>query len=218
MHLKRMLKKLVLGYKADSESYITFLKRRGAEIGDNVRIFTPAQTYIDTQAPHLLHIGTDVVITGPVTILIHDYSPFVCARSHRNDERAAASMRPVYIGDNVFIGWCSTILPGAVIGENSIIGAGSVVSGVIEANSVYAGNPAKKKMEIEEFYNKRIERQEKEAFAVYESYVRSFNTIPSEKDFYGYESLWNNEKSAKCRYGSFKDFCNAAIKKTEEKN
>lgn len=74
MHLKRMLKKLVLGYKADSESYITFLKRRGAEIGDNVRIFTPAQTYIDTQAPHLLHIGTDVVITGPVTILIHDCS------------------------------------------------------------------------------------------------------------------------------------------------
>lgn len=68
-----------------------------------------------------------------------------------------AAMRPVTIGDNVFIGWGATILPGAIIGENTIIGAGAVVSGFIEPDSVYTGNPAKKLMTIDEFYNRRID-------------------------------------------------------------
>ena len=121
-------------------------------------------------------------------------------------------MRPVRIMDNVFIGWGSTILPGTTIGENSIIGAESVVSGTIEANSVYAGNPAKKLMSIEEFYCKRIERQEDEAIFVYKAYAQRFGKAPQEKDFYGYESLWNKEKYKNCRYASFKEFCEQAIK------
>ena len=59
-------------------------------------------------------------------------------------ERTVAAMRSVTIGDNVFVGWGATILPGTTIGENTIIGAGAVVSGNIEADFVYAGNPAKK--------------------------------------------------------------------------
>ena len=78
--LKRLVKKMVMGYKADGESYLAFLKRGGAEIGENVRIFTPSQTHIDDQALHLLHIGSNVVLTGSVTILTHDYSSFVCMR------------------------------------------------------------------------------------------------------------------------------------------
>lgn len=119
----------------------------GAEIGVNVRIFTPSQTYINDQALHLLHIEfeSNVVITGPfTTILTHDYSSFVCMRRYPEKERAVAAMRSVTIGDNVFVGWGATILPGTTIGENTIIGAGAVVSGNIEADSVYAGNPAKK--------------------------------------------------------------------------
>lgn len=66
--LKKLVKKIVMGHKADCESYLAFLKRGGATVGDNVRIFTPSQTHIDDQALHLLHIGSNVVITGPVTI------------------------------------------------------------------------------------------------------------------------------------------------------
>ena len=77
----------------------------GAEIGENVRIFTPSQTHIDVQALHLLHIGSNVVITGPVTVLTHDYSSFVCMRRFPERKRAVAAMRPVIIGNNVFIGW-----------------------------------------------------------------------------------------------------------------
>ena len=57
-------------------------------------------------------------------------------------ENIAGSL-PVYIGNNVFIGMGATILMGADIGDNCIIGAGSVVKGTIPPNSVVAGNPAR---------------------------------------------------------------------------
>lgn len=50
---------------------------------------------------------------------------------------------PVSIGDNVWIGGNSTILPGVSIGENSVVGAGSVVTKDIPANVVAAGNPCR---------------------------------------------------------------------------
>ena len=51
--------------------------------------------------------------------------------------------KPVHIGQNVFIGCNCLILKGTEIGDDCVIGAGSVVSGKFEAGSVIAGNPAK---------------------------------------------------------------------------
>lgn len=50
--------------------------------------------------------------------------------------------KSVVIGDNVWIGGNSTILPGVVVGEGSIIGAGSIVTRSIPPYSVAMGNPA----------------------------------------------------------------------------
>ena len=50
---------------------------------------------------------------------------------------------PVVIENNVFIGAHCIILKGVSIGENSIIGAGSVVTKNVPANQIWAGNPAK---------------------------------------------------------------------------
>lgn len=50
---------------------------------------------------------------------------------------------PVTIGNNVWIGGSATILPGVTIGDNCVIGAGSVVTKDVEPNTVVAGNPAK---------------------------------------------------------------------------
>ena len=52
-------------------------------------------------------------------------------------------VKAIEIGDNVFIGCNCLILKGAKIGDNSTIGAGSVVTGYIPDNCIAAGNPAK---------------------------------------------------------------------------
>lgn len=58
-------------------------------------------------------------------------------------ERLGTSPEPIEIKDNVFIGMHCLILKGVTIGENSIIGAGSVVTKDIPANCVAAGVPCK---------------------------------------------------------------------------
>ena len=162
---------------------------------------------IDCTSPFLLKIGDNVVMTGPVTILTHDYSSVVCGRIHPEDERAIAAMHPVTIGNNVFIGWGATVLPGTTIGDNVIIGAQAVVKGRIEANSVYAGNPAKRITSVEEFYQRRLQNQKTEAYRIYEAYVEKFESTPPESCFSGYESLWNRNKYKHCSFGSFEEFC-----------
>lgn len=72
-------------------------------------------------------------------------------------------VRPVHIGENVWIGSGAVILPGVTIGDNTVIGAGSVVTKDIPANVVAVGNPCRVLREIGErdrefFYkNERID-------------------------------------------------------------
>ncbi len=61
---------------------------------------------------------------------------------HPEDSRSGVPA-PVMIGNNVWLGVNATVLKGVRIGDNSVIGAGSVVTGEIPANVVAAGNPCK---------------------------------------------------------------------------
>ena len=84
-------------------------------------------------------IGEGVAV-GPGTKIIA-YSNHYGPGRQIVDERTQAD---IVIGDNVFIGANCTILPGARIHSHVIVGAGAVVRGELEPNSVYAGVPARK--------------------------------------------------------------------------
>ncbi len=78
-------------------------------------------------------------------------------------EKQYQYVRPVHIGNNVWIGSGAIILPGVTIGDNSVIGAGSIVTKDIPANVVAVGNPCRVLRKIGErdrefFYkNERID-------------------------------------------------------------
>jgi acetyltransferase-like isoleucine patch superfamily enzyme len=61
---------------------------------------------------------------------------------HSEDSRSGTPV-PVIIGDNVWLGVNATVLKGVTIGENSVIGAGSVVTGDIPPDVIAAGNPCR---------------------------------------------------------------------------
>lgn len=62
----------------------------------------------------------------------------------------------VTIGNNVYIGNNSLIMPGVIIGNNVLIAAGSVVTHSVPDNVVIGGNPAKILSTIEEYYKRNL--------------------------------------------------------------
>jgi maltose O-acetyltransferase len=91
----------------------------------------------------LISIGNDVTMAPRVHILAHDAS--LC------HHLGYARIGNVTIGNNVFIGADSVVLPNVTIGDNSIIGANSTVSRNIPSGVVAAGNPAKVICVLEEY-------------------------------------------------------------------
>lgn len=84
-----------------------------------------------------VRIGNDCMIAPNVALYTtgHSLEP-----KNRNKSGYAI---PIIIGDNVWIGGSSVILPGVKIGDNSIVAGGSVVTKDVPPNVVVAGNPAK---------------------------------------------------------------------------
>lgn len=87
-----------------------------------------------------ISIGDNVMIGALSTVIDTDAHPI--DPSQRIIDKDAGKTKPICICNNVFIGSQCIILKGSFIGENSVIGAGSVVKGYIPENEIWAGNPA----------------------------------------------------------------------------
>ena len=98
-------------------------------------------------------IGINARINGTCTIGTHvmmGTDVVVITRNHafgRIDvpmmEQGFEEERPVYIGNNVWIGDRAVILPGVIVGDGSIIAAGAVVTKNVPPYAIVAGVPAK---------------------------------------------------------------------------
>lgn len=148
------------------------LKEMFAEIGEGCYIEPPLRANWGGHHVHLgnhvyanfnltlvddthIYIGNSVMIAPNVTIATGTHPIHPQLR-----KKQAQFNVPVYIEDNVWIGANATILPGVRIGENSVIGAGSVVTHDIPANVVAVGSPCRVLREISdkdyEFYYKEL--------------------------------------------------------------
>ena len=126
----------IIGKKVDDSVYI--LPPFYTDFGRNIKVeknffMNSCCTLMDRGG---IYIGNDVFI-GPkvnLTTINHDFNPY---------NRHSTFCKPIVIEDRVWIGIGATICPGVKIGENSIIGAGSVVTKDVPKNSIVGGNPAK---------------------------------------------------------------------------
>lgn len=119
-------------------------------IGDGSRVATP----LSGVRFHMVSIGSNVVImpgclmmaAGGITI---DDGAMIAANvqliSNNHDlyERQVITCRPIHIGKKAWIGAGATILPGVTVGDNAVVGAASVVTKDVPADTIVAGNPAR---------------------------------------------------------------------------
>ncbi|MFC7331071.1 sugar O-acetyltransferase [Marinactinospora rubrisoli] len=110
------------------------------DYGDNITI--GAGTFVNYNLTALdvaaITIGADCQI-GPGVQLLTPTHPLEA--QPRRDKFEAA--RPITIGDNVWLGGGTIVLPGVTIGDNAVVGAGAVVTKDVPADVVAVGNPAR---------------------------------------------------------------------------
>ena len=183
--IKWKIRKLILGYKSDSESFLNHHRALGARIGKGTFVFEPNKTFIDETRPFLIEIGENVQMTRGVTFLTHGYDWSVFKGLYG---QVLGSAGKITIGNNVFIGVNTVILKGVTVGNNVVIGANSLVNKDIPDNCVYAGNPARYICSIEEYFQKRKKEQMREAECIYREYVTCYGKEPPPDIFH--EFFW----------------------------
>ena len=136
------IKKIYNHYiKRKRENYIKGLVNKGLKLGENVDIIDTF--FFDPSHCFLISIGNNTTICPNVRVIAHDASTKKLI--------GYTKIGRIDIGQKCFIGDSAIILPNVRIGDNSIIGAGSVVTRNIPANSVAVGNPAKIICSTEEY-------------------------------------------------------------------
>lgn len=128
------------------QRHLNSLIKRGLRFGKNVEII--ADFFFDPSHCFLISIGDNCTICPNVRLIAHDASTKRLI--------GYTKIGKIAIGDNCFIGDSVVVLPNVKIGNNSIVGGGSVVAKDIPTNAVAAGNPAEVIFTIDEYYNKLI--------------------------------------------------------------
>lgn len=144
------------------EKRAEMLKEILAEVGENCYIEPPFHSNWGGKHVHLgnnvyfnfnatlvddthIYIGDNTLIGPNVTLATAGHPILPELR-----EKALQFNLPIHIGKNCWLGAGVIVLPGVTIGDNTVIGAGSVVTKDIPANVVVVGNPCKVLREINE--------------------------------------------------------------------
>lgn len=162
----------------ESDKREALLKEMFAEIGENCYIEPPLHANWGGKRCHFgknVYANFNLTLVDDTHIYVGDYTMLapnvvIATAGHpilpELREMAYQYNMPVHIGRNCWIGAGALIMPGVTIGDNTVIGAGSVVTKDIPANVVAVGNPCRVLREIgehdREFYfrDKRIDFDE----------------------------------------------------------
>lgn len=169
---KDQLKSLQMLYKYNKTKPLQqakrqkLLKKMFAEIGENCYIEPP---FHSNWGGNNVHFGKNIygnfnlTLVDDADIYVGDFTMFgpnvtICTAGHpinaKLREQVYEFNMPIHIGKNVWFGSNVVVLPGVNIGDNSVIGAGSIVTHDIPSNVVAFGTPCKVQREIGEHDDK----------------------------------------------------------------
>jgi len=119
----------------------------GVKIGENCKIYGNSPNMWGTE-PFLITIGNNVYITDGCKFINHDGGTLILRKRTPSLEFTA----PISIGNDVYLGIETLIMPGVKMGNNIIVGARSVITKNVDDNSVMVGVPAKLIKSVDEYY------------------------------------------------------------------
>ncbi len=160
---------------SESEKRAALLKEMFAEVGENCCVLSPFHANFGGKHVHFgknifanfnltlvddshIYVGDHTMIAPNVTIATAGHPILPQLR-----EKGLQYNMPVHIGKNCWLGAGVIVLPGVTIGDNTVVGAGSVVTKDLPANIVAVGNPARilrpigEKDEIYYYKDKKID-------------------------------------------------------------
>ncbi len=132
---------------------IRFVRSLGVDLRGTIRFYGVDRGMFGSE-PWLISCGDNVFVTAGCQFLTHDGGTLILRREHPTLEWTA----PIHVGDDVYFGIRSIVLPGVTIGNRVIIGAGSVVTSDIPDNSVVAGVPARRLKSVDEYLEKMVQK------------------------------------------------------------
>ena len=109
-------------------------RKLGVKVGEGCRIYTANFG----SEPWLVSIGNRVTVTSGVKFITHDGTAWLM----RDDKGRRFRYAPIKVGDDVFIGVNSIVMPGVEIQNRCIVAAGSVVTKSVPSGSIVGGVPA----------------------------------------------------------------------------
>lgn len=141
--------------KAKRLSNINHAIKQGMLVGENT-LFVGAQDF--GSEPFLIEFGSNCLVTDGVRFVTHDGSIQVPLIKHGETVKIVYSKKSFFgkivLGNNVFVGAASIILPNTIVRDNTIIAAGSIVKGSFDSDCVIGGNPARVICTVDEYYKK----------------------------------------------------------------
>lgn len=134
---------------------IAYARWIGVKVGEGCRLLDVSFS----SEPYLISLGDHVSATA-VRFETHDGGVWIGRDTYPDVD----VIKPIKVGNNVFIGYGAVILPGVSIGDNVVIGASSVVTKDVPSNSVYAGVPAKYIKSAPDYMMAALQKSEKTKF------------------------------------------------------
>lgn len=135
---------------------IAVLRRSGVEVIGRP-LWISSSVFLDNSGPGSISFGDRCVVSDSVKILTHDFSldRVAEARGALPADEELYRRAPVRIGARAFVGLGVILMPGVSVGDDAIVGAGSVVTQSVAPGSVVVGNPARAIGTTDELWDKR---------------------------------------------------------------